>query len=195
MIVGGVALPPHRLVGRRVRRRNRRADERLVLIPQRDLVAGLRTVQVEYVGGRRTRAASRVARDRDARRADPLHVVVADAVDGVVERVPVGPGALERFPGLNALPGDVEVEHETGQVAIRQIGEQRVAERIVFLEQDQHGEIGQITKHAGDGESRVRRTPQRGRRTVIVKALQMHRAMRLQLVDRVWHEAGHSPTH
>jgi hypothetical protein len=81
VVIRGVALPPHGLIGGRVRRRNRRADEGLVLIPQRDLVAGLRAVQVENVGSRSAGAASCVAGDRDPRRADPLHVVVPNAVE------------------------------------------------------------------------------------------------------------------
>ncbi len=44
-----------------------------------------------------------------------------------------------------------QVEH-----AIRQVGKQRVAKRIVLLEQDQHGEIGQVTEYTGDRESSVR---------------------------------------
>ena len=83
------------------------------------------------------------------------------------------------------MPGDVEIEYEAGEIAVRKIREQRVAERIVFLEQDQHGEIGQIAEHAGHGEAGVGRTPQCRSRAVIVEALQCHRAMRLQLVDLV----------
>ena len=60
-----------------------------------------------------------------------------------------------------------------------------MTERIVFLEQDQHGEVGQVAEHAGDGEAGVGRAPQGGRRAVVVEALQVHRAMRLQLVDLV----------
>jgi len=33
---------------------------------------------------------------------------------------------------LNTLPGDVEIKYEAGEIAVRKIREQRVAERIVF---------------------------------------------------------------
>jgi hypothetical protein len=86
---------------------------------------------------------------------------------------------------LNALPGDVEIEHQACEIAVRKIREQRVAERIVSLEQDQHSEIGQVAEHAGHGEASVGRTPQCRSRAVIVEALQCHRAMRLQLVNLI----------
>lgn len=58
-------------------------------------------------------------------------------------------------------------------------------EWIVFLEQDQNGEVGEVPEDTGHCESAVRRTPQRGRRAIVVKALQMHRPMRLQFIDLV----------
>jgi hypothetical protein len=78
----------------------------------------------------------RAAGHGDAARAHPLRAVEADSVDGAVERVPIGPGVLERFPGLNALPGHIEVEHEAGEVAVRKIREQRMPEWIILKEQD-----------------------------------------------------------
>ena len=77
------------------------------------------------------------------------------------------------------------VEHEPREIAVRQIGEERVPKRIVLLKQDQHGEIGHVAEHTGHGESGVGCTPQRGRRAIVVEALERHGAMRLQLVDLV----------
>lgn len=104
---------------------------------------------------------------------------MADAVDGVVERVPVGRRVLKRLPGLNTLPRDFEIENESREIAIGKIREQRVAERIVLLKEDQHREIGHVAEHTGHGEPGVRRAPQCGCRAVVVGALQVHRAMRL----------------
>lgn len=58
-------------------------------------------------------------------------------------------------------------------------------EWIVLLEQEQHGEIGHVPEYTGDSEARIRCAPQRGRRAEIVETLQVHGAMRLQLVDLV----------
>ena len=113
------ALPcqPHRLIGRRVRRGNRWADEQLVLIPRRDVVAWLQTTQVQRIGGRRARAATRVACDRDAL-VSTHFPSLWPTPDGVIESVPVGPWVLERLAGLNTLPRDVEVENEASEIAL-----------------------------------------------------------------------------
>lgn len=50
-------------------------------------------------------------------------------------------------------------------------------EWIVFLEQDQLGKIGHVAEHARDGESCVRGAPQCCCGTVVVKALEVQRAV------------------
>jgi len=179
------SLPPHRLVGGGITRNDRRADEGLALIPERDLVARLRVVHVERECGGSAGTVRRLAGDRDAGRTDPLHVSVADAVNGIVERVPVGPRTLERFPGLNALPGHVEFENQAGEIAVGEIRKQRVPERIVLLKQDQDGEICHVAKHSGDGESGVGGAPQCGRRAVVIKTLQMQVSVRLEFANQL----------
>ena len=54
---------------------------------------------------------------------------------------------------------DVEIEDEACEIAVRQVGEERVPERIVLLKQDQHGEGGHVAEDAGHGEPGVRRAP------------------------------------
>ncbi len=39
--------------------------------------------------------------------------------------------------------------------------------------------VGKVAEHARDGEAGIGRTPQCRRRAIVVKALRMHRAMRL----------------
>ena len=57
-----------------------------------------------------------------------------------------------------------------------------MTEGIVLLEQHQHGEIALVAEDAGNGEARIRRAPQGRGGAIGVKALEVHGAVRLQLV-------------
>ena len=66
--------------------------------------------------------------ERAERKEDEQH-----SVDGIVERVPSRPRALELLPGLDTLPYHIEVEDQPRKITVRQVGEQLVPKRIVLL--------------------------------------------------------------
>ena len=78
----------------------------------------------------------------------------------------------------------VEVERDAGEREIGKVlGGEEMTELVVGIEQHQDREIGLIAEDAADREARGRGVVQRRGATAAVEAAQIHRAVRLQLVD------------
>jgi len=100
-----------------------------------------------------------------------------------------------RFPQEYALELDIEIGLQTSDVAIRQVRESWVAEGIVLLEQHHQREVAVVSKNAGNLEAAIQGTSQRSRRAEGVEALEVHRPVGLELVDRVhWLGRCRSPS-
>ena len=90
-------------------------------------------------------------------------------------------GQLLGLESLDALALDIEIQLQAGEIAIWKIGEAWVPERIVLLEQHENGEIALVAEYTRHVEPRIRCAPERGGSAVGIEALQVHRAMRLEL--------------
>ncbi len=166
-----------------------RVIEGEILVPERQLVTGLNSIDddIEGCGGR---GECRVSQHRVIQKRNAGGVAV---FEDAIERGPIDPVVFGRIDRLHRVGVEkAEGEDDAGEVEIGQISDRRMFKSVIGVVKDGDGEIGRIAESAADLESGGRRIVNRGGGGEAVETAEIESSVGLKLIDALGHAGGPS---